>query len=126
MLYYLVIDFTVVIFANATLIAHLINLYFDLAARMGVEVQNAYIIPPLKGFFSRFHSYYINCKDEETQTIYKSILISIKKQSIFKKQKLDATLSFYSFELLALLRGLFCRCDSFVETDVASAPVAIA
>ena len=101
------------IYANATLLSHLVNLYFDLAARVGTEVQTRVIYPAMKHFFSSFYSFYNQHKeDEKTETIFKSILISIKKQSVFKKQKTDPTLSFYSFELLELLRG----------TDIAGVP----
>ena len=98
---------SIVIYANVTLIIHLINLYYDLAARIGIDIQEEVIIPQLRAFFANFHSFYLNYKEkEETQKIYKSILLNIKKQAIFKKQKLNPTLSFYSFELLSLLRGI--------------------
>ena len=98
---------SIVVYANVTLIIHLINLYYDLAARIGIDIQEEVIIPQLRAFFAKFHSFYLNYKEkEETQEIYKSILLNIKKQSIFKKQKLNPTLSFYSFELLSLLRGI--------------------
>lgn len=106
------------IYANATLITHIINLYYELASRVGVDIQEMYIIPQLKQFFATFHSFYQNHKDEDTQSLYKSILLNIKKQSIFKKQKLDASLSFYSFELLSLLRGMIHSLDSHVESDI--------
>lgn len=106
------------IYANATLITHLINLYYELASRVGVDIQEMYIIPQLKQFFATFHSFYQNHKDEDTQSLYKSILLNIKKQSIFKKQKLDASLSFYSFELLSLLRGMLYSFNSHIESDI--------
>lgn len=106
------------IYANATLITHIINLYYELASRVGVDIQEMYIIPQLKQFFATFHSFYQNHKDEDAQSLYKSILLNIKKQSIFKKQKLDASLSFYSFELLSLLRGMIHSLDSHVESDI--------
>lgn len=106
------------IYANATLITHIINLYYELASRVGVDIQEMYIIPQLKQFFAAFHSFYQNHKDEDTQSLYKSILLNIKKQSIFKKQKLDASLSFYSFELLSLLRGMIHSVDSHIESDI--------
>lgn len=109
-----------VIYANVTLIIHLINLYYDLAARINIDIQEDVIIPQLRAFFAKFHSFYWNYKDkEETQKIYKAIILNIKKQSIFKKQKLNPTLAFYSFELLSLLRGTLLS-SSFhsIETDV--------
>ena len=46
---------SIVVYANVTLIIHLINLYYDLAARIGIDIQEEVICTQLSAFFARFH-----------------------------------------------------------------------
>ena len=91
--------------ANATLIASVVNLYYDVASRVDAKTQDDYMTADLRAFFARFHAFYRQNADSANQTIYKAMLLKIKSDSIFQKQKLNPSLSMYSFDLLELLRG---------------------
>lgn len=83
----------------------MINLYYDVASRVDPKSQNDYMTNDLRIFFSRFHSFYHQYTEPRDQAIYTAILLKIKSDSIFQKQKINPSLSMYSFDLLELLRG---------------------
>lgn len=91
--------------ANATLIASVVNLYYDVASRIDAKTQDDSMTADLRAFFARFHAFYRVHADAANQSIYKAILLKIKSDAIFQKQKLNPSLSMYSFDLLELLRG---------------------
>ena len=91
--------------ANATLIACVVTLYYDVASRVDAKTQDDYMTADLRAFFARFHAFYRAHDDAPTQAIYKAILLKVKSDAVFQKQKLNPSLSMYSFELLELLRG---------------------
>ena len=106
------------VYANATLIAHLVTLYFNIASRLPVPTQEELIMPELQRFFARFHSFY---KDVEpaTKEIQTTILLQIKKRTIFAMQKFDSSLSLYSFNLLGLLKGFLPSLALQIESSSA-------
>ena len=104
------------IYANATLITHLLSLYYNIASRVPVATQEELIIPDLEQFFARFHTFYDDA-NEKQMGIYSSILLEVKKRVVFSKQRIDPSLSLYSFQLLELLKGRRRLLLSCVETN---------
>ena len=103
--------------ANATLIACVVTLYYDVASRVDAKTQDDYMTADLRAFFARFHAFYRAHDDASTQAIYKAILLKVKSDAVFQKQKLNPSLSMYSFELLELLRGTLFPSLLTSETD---------
>ena len=105
------------VYANATLITHMVTLYFDIASRLPVSTQEELIMPELQRFFARFHSFYEDA-EPKTKEIQTAILLQIKKRTIFAMQKFDASLSLYSFKLLSLLKGIGSSPSSLLESSI--------
>ena len=95
------------IYANATLITHMISLYYNIASRIPVATQEELMIPDLEQFFARFHAFYDDASQKRV-ALYSSMLLEIKKRVVFCKQRIDPSLSLYSFQLLELLKGTRC------------------
>lgn len=105
------------VYANATLITHMVTLYFDIASRLPVPTQEELIMPELQRFFARFHSFYEDA-EPKTKEIQTAILLQIKKRTIFAMQKFDSSLSLYSFRLLGLLKGTSSPLPSLLESSI--------
>lgn len=93
------------------------TLYYDVASRVDAKTQDDYMTADLRAFFARFHAFYRAHDDAPTQAIYKAILLKVKSDAVFQKQKLNPSLSMYSFELLELLRGTLFPLSLTSETD---------
>ena len=104
------------VYANATLIAHLVTLYFNIASRLPEPTQEELIMPELQRFFARFHSFYEDA-EPATKEIQTAILLQIKKRTIFAMQKFDSSLSLYFFNLLGLLKGFLPSLASQIESS---------
>ena len=96
-----------VIHANLSLLFSLITLFFDLAARLPQQTQEEVLYQDLRSFFAKLHGFYRS--HSESQSLLRALLMRVKEQTVFQRQRIDPSLSVYSFQLLELLRGPFER-----------------
>ena len=99
------IDFyhSLVIHANLTLLFSLITLFFDLAARLPQQTQEEVLYLDLQSFFAKLYNFYRT--HSQSQSLLKALIIRVKERTVFQRQRIDPSLSVYSFQLLELLRG---------------------
>ena len=98
------------IHANITLILTVLTLFYDIAARFPIAIQEETLLKDLEAFFTRIHLFY--------QSLFRILLLRLKERAVFQRQRMDPSLGMYSFRLLELLRGgcvergLICRAGS--------------
>jgi hypothetical protein len=94
----------VVIHCNMGLLIHALSLYFDIASRVDIHVQEDSLLQDVRSFFAAFHNFYLTHTDAASQEIYTTILLQVKQGCVLPRQK-DRSFEVFSFELLRLLRG---------------------
>ena len=104
------------IHANITLILTVLTLFYDIAARFPIAIQEETLLKDLEAFFTRIHLFYRSKPD--AQSLFRILLLRLKERAVFQRQRMDPSLGMYSFRLLELLRGgcvergLICRAGS--------------
>lgn len=95
-------DDSYLIHANLTLLFSLITLFFDLAARLPQQTQEEVLYQDLQSFFAKLYNFYRT--HSQSQSLLKALIIRVKERTVFQRQRIDPSLSVYSFQLLELLR----------------------
>ena len=105
-----------VIHANMTLILTVLTLFYDIAARFPIAIQEETLLKDLEAFFARIHLFYRG--KPSAQSLFRVLLLRVKERAVFQRQRMDPSLGMYSFRLLELLRGGKMQRWSPVEPDL--------
>ena len=68
-----------VIHANITLVLTVLTLFYDIAARFPIAIQEETLLKDLEAFFTRIHLFYRNKPD--AQSLFRVLLLRLKERA---------------------------------------------